>query len=230
MKSPHYFDRHSVPLPQRTVAALERLGQVLRQEAWRRGGALDLSPTQQRVLAELDAAGAEGLGLGALAQRLAVSPPTASDAAAALARKGLLDKRADAADARRKRFTLTAAGREAAAAHAGPAEVVLAALGALDATTQETVYRALLLTIRRLQAEGRIEVARMCLDCAHFRPFAHADLPATPHHCALVDAPFGERHLRIDCPDHHAAASAQQARSFVRYAGSADPAPEQKQS
>lgn len=230
MKSPRYFDRHSVPLPQRTVAALERLGRVLRQDAWRRGGALDLSPTQQRALDELAAVGAEGLGLGALAQRLAVSAPTASDAVAALARKGLLEKRADAADARRKRLLLTAAGRAAAAAHAGPAEVVLAALGALDATTQEAVYRALLLTIRRLQAEGRIEVARMCLDCAHFRPFAHPGLPATPHHCALVDAPFGERHLRLDCPDHHAAAPAQRARNFARYAGAADSTTEEQPS
>lgn len=228
MKSPHYFDRHSVPLPQRSVAALERLGQVLRQEAWRRGGVLDLSPTQQRMLAELVAAGAEGSTLGVLAQRLAVSAPTASDAAAALARKGLLEKHADAADARRKRFATTAAGRAAAAAHAGPAEVVLAALGALDEATQETVYRALLLTIRRLQTEGRIEVARMCLDCAHFRPFAHAEMPATPHHCALVDAPFGERHLRLDCPDHQAADPAQRARSFARYAAPSASTTEEK--
>ncbi|MER3418788.1 MAG: MarR family transcriptional regulator, partial [Chloroflexota bacterium] len=23
-----------------------------------------------------------------------------------------------------------------------------------------------------------------------------------PHHCAFVDAPFGDRSIRLDCPDH----------------------------
>ena len=48
-------------------------------------------------------------------------------------------------------------------------------------------------------------MSRMCLDCRFFRPDVHDD-PARPHHCAFVDAPFGDAQLRIDCADHQPAA------------------------
>ena len=55
--------------------------------------------------------------------------------------------------------------------------------------------------IRTLQEKGRIPVARMCVSCRFFQPFRH-DNPARPHHCAFVDAAFGDEELRLDCPDH----------------------------
>jgi len=60
--------------------------------------------------------------------------------------------------------------------------------------------------IAALQEQGRIPVARMCPTCRFFRPNVHDD-PERPHHCAFVDAPFGDRSVRIDCPDHEPAAS-----------------------
>jgi hypothetical protein len=43
----------------------------------------------------------------------------------------------------------------------------------------------------------------MCVTCRYFRPHVHSD-PERPHHCAFVDAPFGDRALRLDCRDHEA--------------------------
>jgi hypothetical protein len=55
--------------------------------------------------------------------------------------------------------------------------------------------------IRTLQERGEIPVSRMCVTCRFFRPNVHAH-PEPPHHCAFVDAPFGDRELRLDCADH----------------------------
>ena len=67
--------------------------------------------------------------------------------------------------------------------------------------------------IRTLQTRGRIPVARMCVSCRFFQPFRH-DHPTTPHHCAFVDAPFGDGELRLGCPDHAAAPAEQAERTW----------------
>jgi hypothetical protein len=78
--------------------------------------------------------------------------------------------------------------------------VLLAAVDALDPAEQAVFLRALTRIIRELQERGEITVARMCASCRFFRPDVHADR-ARPHHCAFVDAPFGDRELRLDCAD-----------------------------
>jgi DNA-binding MarR family transcriptional regulator len=54
--------------------------------------------------------------------------------------------------------------------------------------------------IRDLQDTGAIPVTRMCVTCRFFDGHRHAgsDLP---HHCWLVDKPFGYRELRLRCPE-----------------------------
>jgi hypothetical protein len=37
--------------------------------------------------------------------------------------------------------------------------------------------------------------------CRFVRPYLHANA-REPHHCAYVDAPFGDGELRVDCADH----------------------------
>jgi hypothetical protein len=98
--------------------------------------------------------------------------------------------------------------REAAAAAAWP-DFLLEAVDELSTAEQAAFLRALVAMIRTLQEKGRIPIARMCVSCRFFRPFRH-DNPARPHHCAFVDAPFGDAELRLDCSDH-AAAPADQA-------------------
>jgi hypothetical protein len=88
------------------------------------------------------------------------------------------------------------------------------AVGELSAAEQAAFLRGLVAMIRTLQERGRIPVARMCVSCTFFRPFRHDDR-TRPHHCAFVDAPFGDGKLRLDCPDH-AAAQAEQAEEAWR--------------
>jgi hypothetical protein len=78
------------------------------------------------------------------------------------------------------------------------------ALVDLDATERAVMCRALIKMIRRLQEAGNVPAARLCVDCIHFRPHAHDD-PLAPHHCAYVDAAFGDGAVRFNCSDHQRA-------------------------
>jgi DNA-binding MarR family transcriptional regulator len=155
----------------------------------------------------------DGLRLGVVAEQLGVTAATTSDSVTALHRKGLVAKQRTAGDGRGVVVVLTPNGsREAAAAAAWP-DFLLEAVGELSTAEQATFLRALVAMIRTLQEKGRIPVARMCVSCRFFRPFRHNDA-ARPHHCAFVDAPFGDGELRLDCPDHRIAPADQAARNW----------------
>lgn len=183
---------------------LARLGMALRlrDAAEARAGAL--SPLQAQALVVLR--GEDGpLRLGLLAERLAVTAPTASEAVAALARKGLVAKSPDPEDGRARAIALTAAGRRAARNAASWPEFLSGALSSLEPEEGAVLLRALTKMIRSLQEAGEIPPSRLCVDCIHFRPHVHDDR-SRPHHCAFVDAAFGDDALRIDCADHIRAA------------------------
>jgi hypothetical protein len=145
-----------------------------------------------------------------------VTAATTSDSVSALRRKGLVAKLPLEGDGRAVLVRLTPAGmREAAAAAAWP-DFLLEAVDELSDAEQAAFLRGLVAMIRTLQTRGRIPVARMCVSCVFFRPYRH-DHPATPHHCAFVDAPFGDGELRLDCPDHAAAPAEQAARTWQAF-------------
>ena len=203
------------PLGQRITTGLAKIGIALKQQAWAEAGGHGLTPTQGQALALLRA-NPGGLRLGTLAAQLGVTAATASDSVAALARKGLVAKAPLAGDGRGVLVRLTRAGtREAAAAAAWP-DFLLEAVGELDGAEQAAFLRGLVTMIRTLQVKGRIPVARMCVTCTYFRPFRHDD-PARPHHCAFVDAPFGDGELRLDCPDHRTAPAEQAAHAWQTF-------------
>jgi DNA-binding MarR family transcriptional regulator len=209
------------PLAGRVTTGLAKVGIALKQQAWAEAGGRGLTPTQGQVLALLRA-NPGGLRLGALARQLGVTAPTASDSVAALHRKDLVAKAPLAGDGRAVVVRLTPAGtREAAAAAAWP-DFLLEAVDELSAAEQAAFLRALVTMIRTLQERGRIPVARMCVSCRFFQPFRH-DNPARPHHCAFVDAPFGDGELRLDCPDHAAAPPEQAEATWHTFRTPADP-------
>lgn len=203
------------PLDKRVTIGLAKIGIALKQQAWAEAGGRGLTPTQGQVLALLRA-NPDGLRLGALAEQLGVTAATTSDSVTALQRKGLVTKEPMAGDGRGVIVLLTPTGtREAATAAAWP-DFLLEAVGELSTVEQATFLRALVSMIRTLQDKGRIPVARMCVSCRFFRPYQH-DNPARPHHCAFVDAPFGDGELRLDCPDFRTAPDEQAAQTWLAF-------------
>jgi DNA-binding MarR family transcriptional regulator len=207
------------PVEQRVAAGLMKIGLALRHRAWQEAGPRGITPTQGQILAVLQRH-ADGLSLTSIAEQLAVTAPTASDAVRVLTEKGLVGKSRAAADRRAIRVTLTDAGQIEAAQAAGWPEFLAEAAGALSEPEQTAFLRALVKMIRALQDRGEIPVARMCAGCRYFRPNVHTD-PVRPHHCAFVDAPFGDRSLRLDCSDFDAATAAAREEIWKAFVGAA---------
>lgn len=157
-----------------------------------------------------------GMGLRALARLLGVSPPTVSEAVNTLVGKHLVIK-APGADKRSINLVLTQAGEALADQTREWPGFLADAVDTLDPVEQAALLRPLVKVVRALQQADDVPLQRMCVTCTYFRPNVHGDA-ANPHHCAYVDAPFGDRHLRLACPEHAPASAAEQEQAWRHFA------------
>jgi DNA-binding MarR family transcriptional regulator len=211
-----FFDQHSERLDERIATGLHKIGLALKHQTWRQASEDGLSPTQGQILAAL---AMDGPQTGSeLTKRLGVTLPTVSDSVRVLVDKGLLTRTPDERHPRARLLELTGAGHTLATSARAWPEFLASAAGTLSASEQAAFLAALVKMIRTLQEKGQVPVSPMCVTCAHFRPHVHEGL--MPHHCAFVDAPMAERHLRLDCREHEEATAAKQARAWERFVDS----------
>ncbi|BAV63230.1 MarR family winged helix-turn-helix transcriptional regulator [Sphingobium cloacae] len=196
------------------ATGLARIGMALRADAWSQAGTKNLSPTQAQILVHLVQRGPARVS--AVAEALAVTQSTASEAVTTLVRKDHVERRSDPDDARATLLHATETGRRLAHELAVWPDALLGAIDALDPVEQAAFTRGLVKMIGALQERRAIPVQRMCVSCAHFRPHAHSDA-ARPHHCAFVDAAFGDAAVRLDCGEHVAADASVQLESWTRF-------------
>jgi DNA-binding MarR family transcriptional regulator len=195
------FDRISEPLDRRLADGLTRLAAVARQLDWQTAAAAGLSPTQADIL-RFVANRPEGTRLTAAAAHVGVRKATASDAVSALESKALLRKYADASDARAVALKATPTGHEIAQSWPRSFAPVVAGLTQVE---QEMLLDLVIRMIRQLQQRQLIAPQRTCVACRHFRENV-APGTSSPHFCAFVGAPMGDRHLRVDCAEYESAA------------------------
>ncbi len=195
------FDQISEPLELRLADGLTRLAAVARQLDWQAAATTGLSPTQIDIL-RFVANRAEGVRLTATAAHVGVSKPTASDAVTTLENKGLLRKYADASDARAVTLKATSSGLDIAQSWPRSFAPVVAGL---KQTEHEVLHGLVIKMIRQLQRRQLIAPQRTCVACRHFRENV-APGARSRHFCALVGAPMGDRHLRVDCAEYEPAA------------------------
>lgn len=206
------LEHSDVALSEKIGHALNRISTAMRADTWDMATDQGLTPTQGQIIGVL-ANRRSGLRLSKIAAELVVSPPTVSDSIATLAAKGLVKKQKAKDDGRAIAVSLTAAGRrlsERLSERLGeqPGDTsgaVATALAGLTEPDQQRLFETLTKVIHSLQEQRRIPVGRMCVTCRYFQAGIHSD-PQRPHHCALVDAPFGNGTLRVDCPEHERAA------------------------
>jgi DNA-binding MarR family transcriptional regulator len=204
------------PLPRRVVVGLSKVGLALRAQAWREAGARGLTPTQGQVLAVLKGRRGEPCRLQQLADALGVSAATASDAVQALERKRLVARERSREDARALAVALTARGREEARLASNWSDFLAETVSGLSSGEQAALLRMLTRMILGLQQRRLVPVAAMCVTCRFFRPNQHPG-SARPHHCAFVDAPFGDAALRLECPEHEPATAKAQASAVTAW-------------
>lgn len=192
------------PVENRVAVGLTKVYQALKSSAWSGAGQQGLTPTQGEILHILRSRGDSAMRLSEIAEALAVTPATTSDSVSALVDKELVDKRKSQEDARAVAVSLTEKGKQEADRVASWPEFLVEALGELSLAERTIFLQGLVKVVRALQEREVIPVARMCVSCRFFHPnvYKRSD---RPHHCAFVDAPFGTRHLQMDCPDHQLA-------------------------
>lgn len=195
------FDEFSEPLDLRLADGLTRLAAVARQLDWQEAATAGLSPTQADIL-RFVASRPEGARLTATAAHVGVRKATASDAVTTLEHKELLRKYADASDARAVTLKVTSTGHEIAQSWPRSFAPVVAGLTQAE---QEVLHGLVIKMIRQLQQRQLIAPQRTCVSCRHFRENV-APGTSSPHFCAFVGAPMGERHLRVDCAEYESAA------------------------
>lgn len=208
------FDAISEPIARRVTAGLAKIGLVLRSRAWKGAGYAGVTPSQAHALALLRDS-KDGLRPGSLAHLLGVAAPTATQMVQTLVAKGLV-AREPGPDRRSITLRLTPDGRLVAERADDWPAFLAHAVETLAHEEQAAFLRSLVKIVRALQEAGDIPVQRMCVTCRHFRPHAHPD-PLAPHHCAYVDAPFGDRHLRLNCAEQEDAPSEQREANWERF-------------
>lgn len=210
---PVLFDETSQPIEKRIATGLQKLGLAMKHQAWSQSSQAGLSPTQGQILAML---GVEGLLTGSeLAMRLGVTLPTVSDSVRVLVDKGMVAKQPDPRHPRASLLALTGAGRTLADQLSSWPDFLSTAAAELSEVEQEAFLGGVVKMIRALQVKGLIPTSRMCVSCTHFRPHAHPG--PLPHHCAFVDAPMADRHLRVDCAEHEEAGAEQRDEAWRRF-------------
>jgi DNA-binding MarR family transcriptional regulator len=212
-KLPIFFEENSEPVDRRVAVGLHKLGLAMKQQAWSQANEHGLSPTQGQILATLALEGE--LNSSELSTRLGITLATISDSVRALVEKRAVEKRPDARHPRASLVALTVRGRALAEKASSWPDFLASAVGELSTGEQEAVLAAVIKMIRSLQLAGKIPTSRMCITCRSFRPNVH-DGPM-PHHCALVDAPMADRHLRIECAEHDEADAQLRDESWRRF-------------
>jgi DNA-binding MarR family transcriptional regulator len=188
-------------LDEKLIAALERLAHVLRTLLWEEAVQSRLSPIQIQTLLYLTSHSEELCRVGQLAQEFGLTPATMSDAVASLEAKGLLTRKPSQADRRAQTLRLTVKGERHAEKLSRWSDALQEQLQNFSLEEKEHTLKFLLKLIESLYRAGVITVARICLTCRFFRPYAHPNSQA-PHHCALLDKLLAEGDLRVDCPEH----------------------------
>lgn len=201
MRPPGSPEERHPSLDAKIVGALDRISDAMQVLARRAAAAQELSPTQMRVLARLNAGPPPVAQASELAREFDVADPTVSDALAALRRKGLIEREQDPGDRRRHYLRLTGTGR--AVGHSvsrwtAPAEVVSAGIERRDA---EQFLSTLLDLLDRMRSAGLLTVVRACTTCRHFERGPAATRPVL-HHCRYFDYTLGVPDLRVDCAEH----------------------------
>lgn len=202
------------PLTTRVAVGLQKIGLAMKKRAWQNRGGKGLAPLQAQILAFLRMRPDGSATVSMVASELAVTAPTASEAVETLHQKRLVLKTRLASDRRVVKLRLSVSGMRKAHASVGWPDFLATAADQLSPTEQVTLLRAIVKLIKAMQTRGDISVARMCVTCRFFRPNVYENVER-PHHCEFVNAPFGDRSLRLDCPEHQPASPAQATQAWT---------------
>ncbi|MDJ0729055.1 MAG: MarR family winged helix-turn-helix transcriptional regulator [Crocosphaera sp.] len=185
----------------KVVTGLTKIGMAIKSHAWQDAELQNLTPTQGQVLSLLRSRRNVGLRLSEIAEGLGITSATASETVKALVDKQLVKKGKAEDDGRAIAIKMTQKGEAKADSIASLPYFLLNALDELSSEEQDVFYYGLTKILRKLQENHEIPVLRMCVTCHFFEENVNLESDE-PHYCKLVEEFFGDRNLKIDCPEH----------------------------
>jgi len=191
-------------LSRRIVSGLNRIGIVLKTNAWKGAGEESLTPTQGQILSFLSLKPDGESMLSHLAESLGITLATASRAVKTLVEKGLVKKQVSSEDARSVGISLTARGKGKSKKVVAWPDFFLGAVDTLSRDEQTVFLRSLVKMIGSLQDKGYIQASKTCVTCHFFQPDVNPG-KKRPHYCAFADIPLGDDVYQVECPDHEPA-------------------------
>ena len=186
-------------LRDRLMDGLDRFASAMRAEVRRSVAPRGLNPAQDAILRMLMARPA-GLRVRVLASPLGVRQPTVTGSVIALERR--VGESVDKPIRRMPAPPSSRSRRRLSRNQLLPFPRLRPPLWRIRANEEQaSLLNTLIKLIRSLQLRHAIPPQRICVTCKYFRPNVHSEA-AEPHHCVFVDGPFGNRVLRLDCPEH----------------------------
>ena len=188
-------------LESKIIVAFERISEVFRVLLWNQAQSSGLSPIQIQILIFIRHHPPELSKVSYLSREFNLTKATVSDSVRVLVKKELLQRTADPEDSRSHVLTLTESGKKQVTEVEGYIQDLRLPLLDLGTDKKEVLLSSLLELIFKLQRNGILDIQRMCYTCKHYQGNRE-----NKHHCALLNEKLNAQSLRVDCPEHEAAA------------------------
>ncbi len=180
------------------IAALERISQAFRVLIWNESKEFSLSPIQVQVLIFLWQHNDEKRKVSYLAAEFNMTKATISDTIKSLEQKALIKKEYEPHDTRSYVIQLSKKGKEIAEKTSLFTRELQTPIYKIHPDDKENLLLSLIGVIHHLNQTGIINIQRMCLTCAHYRPNHRGQ----KHFCQLLNMKLETKELRVDCPEH----------------------------
>lgn len=194
----YYFMQNHLSLPSTQIYEYsERIGHLLRAEAWKVSAAHDLQPIQLQMLHYLSICNRYSNTPMAVSDYFQLTKGTVSQSLKVLEARGYVEKRPDSKDGRSIHLHLSPRGSALLAAHWPPA-LVRNATQLLPADEQTQIQQALQTLLTKLQQANHQHGFGVCATCRHHQQ------EATNYRCGLTGEILLPHEIALICREHEA--------------------------
>ena len=175
------------------IVGLERVSEAFKSLLWEKAKLHGLSPIQIQILLFIQTHRRELCSVSHLAQEFEVTKPTVSDAVRVLDKKGLVEKDYSGPDSRSYLLYPSTRGEKLFEDLNDFVSPMERAIKKLNGKKQTELYKTLADLIFQLNAQGVLEVQRICFGCKFY------EKRKGRHYCHFLKENLKDEEIRIDC-------------------------------
>lgn len=180
----------------KTIAGLERLGEVFKTLLWQKAKIHGISPIQIQILLFVSSHRSTLCNVSYFAKEFNVTKPTISDAVKVLLKKGYLEKDYSPTDNRRYNVLLSTTGEKLVNELLDYTSPVSTEVQTISEAELRNCFDTISKLIYQLNQKGIIQVQRTCFSCQHYK-----GNKSNKHFCTLLDKDLRNQEIRLDCAE-----------------------------